>query len=153
VVAADSHHPGRRHAGAALLRRVATLGLLGFAVGAGAAQSALEKLAQTGALACLPALPFFCGNTHVSCSGRTTMPTFPFKLRATPGRAWIESDADTSGISGLYKNARIDSDKDGAYVLFRPRAAAGYIKLLADGRYSFRHYAQDIGTMSHGHCY
>jgi hypothetical protein len=33
-----------------------------------------------------------------------------------------------------------------------PRRASGYVKLLADGTYSFRHYSQHIGVMSIGRC-
>jgi hypothetical protein len=117
------------------------------------AGDAVSRLTSTGTVNCQPILPYFCDNLHVSCSGRTTLPTFPFTLKISAARAWLESDADTSGIKALYENARLDRDKDGAYVLFRPHAANGYIKLLADGRYSFRHYARDLGTMSHGHCH
>lgn len=120
-----------------------------FAGPAGA--GALAKLESTGAVTCLPALPFFCDNIHVGCAGRTTLRTFAFTLRMNAGRAWVDADADTAGISEQYENARLDWDQDG--VIFRPRATQGYIKLLDNGRYSFRHYARDLGTMSHGRCH
>ena len=121
-----------------------------FAGPAGA--GALAKLESTGAVTCLPTLPFFCANIHVGCAGRTTLRTFAFTLRTSAGRAWIESDADTAGIGKRYRNARIYRDEKGAYVIFRPRAGRGYIKLLDNSRYSFRHYVRDLGTMSHGRC-
>jgi hypothetical protein len=80
------------------------------------------------------------------------MPTFPFKLRATPGRAWIESAPDPSGIAQHYEHGRLERDGDGGSVIVRPQGRQGYIKLQANGQYSFRHYAGDLGTMSHGHC-
>ena len=39
------------------------------------------------------------------------------------------------------------------YVILRPQGRAGYIKLLANGKYSFRHYSQDVGIMSYGQCH
>lgn len=100
------------------------------------------------AVACAPALPYFCANVHVSCSGRTDLPTFAFRLHAQDGRGWIE--AGTHALREQYRDARVDRDEDA--VILRPRHGAGYIRLLADGRYSLRHYAGDTGIMSYGHC-
>jgi hypothetical protein len=36
--------------------------------------------------------------------------------------------------------------------MLRPQGRAGYIKLLANGKYSVRHYSQDVGIMSYGFC-
>ena len=68
------------------------------------------------------------------------------------GRGWIESESDTAGILKSYANGSVDWGKDGAYVILRPQGRQGYIKLLANGKYSFRHYSQDVGIMSHGQC-
>ena len=124
----------------------------GFAAGKDAPRTAIAKLAQTGRVACQPTLPLFCGNIHVACSGRSTPRTFPFELRATFSHGWIESRSDTSGIKELYENGRIDWENEDAYVIFRPQGRNGYIKLLANGEYSFRHYSQNDATMSIGHC-
>jgi hypothetical protein len=51
-----------------------------------------------------------------------------------------------------YENADVEWDKDGEYVLLQPKAAKGYLKLLGDGKYVFRHYIQDVGVMSLGKC-
>jgi hypothetical protein len=80
------------------------------------------------------------------------MKTFPFKLRATFTDGSIEPTSDTEGIRAQYESGRVEWESDGAYVILRPRLANGYIKLLSDGTYSFRHYAQHVGTMSRGHC-
>jgi hypothetical protein len=101
---------------------------------------------------CRPALPFFCGNIHVACSGRTEVRTFPFRFHANASRGWIESTSDASGIKTPYENASVDWGKEGAYVILRPQGRGGYIKLLANGKYSFRHYSQDVGIMSYGYC-
>jgi hypothetical protein len=127
--------------------------LAGCALGSDAPATAISKLARAGEVSCRPALPFFCGNIHIGCSGLSTIPTFPFKLRATSGRALIESEADTSGIGALYQDGRVEWGGDDTYIIVRPRRSNGYIKIFADGTYSFRHYSQDAATMSHGHCH
>ncbi|HEY6512464.1 MAG TPA: hypothetical protein VI032_10820 [Burkholderiaceae bacterium] len=114
--------------------------------------SVLATLAQAGEVSCQPALPVFCSNIHVSCSGPSAIRTFAFTLRASGVLGSIESAADTSGIGPLYAKARAEwSTHDGTVILW-PQQGPGYIKLLADGRYSFRHYGEHTATMSHGQC-
>lgn len=154
------HLPRREdaHPDAALnetLRRVLACAL-SIAAGlahAGDAPLAAALRARAVAVHCRPALPFFCANIHVGCSGRTELKTFAFELQAQSDRARIESAAASAGIWAPYENARAQWDPEAAYVILRPRGTRGYIKLLAGGRYSFRHYAQDTGLMSHGHCH
>lgn len=122
------------------------------AAGGEAARARAAIAAQAVEVGCQPTLPYFCSNIHVACSGRTQTRTFAFRLRAQPGRGWIESASDTSGIRKLYENGRVDWGARAAYVLLRPRGADGYIKLLADGSYSFRYYARDAALMSQGRC-
>lgn len=132
---------------------VSTLSIpAGFAFAKDAPQTAISKLVQTGEVACQPTLPFFCSNIHVGCSGRSTIRTFSFKLRATINHGWIESKSDTTGIKKHYENGRVEWGNEDAYIILRPRGRNGYIKLLANGKYSFRYYSQDVGTMSYGHC-
>lgn len=118
----------------------------------GAAQSPIAKLAGSGEVSCQPALPFFCGNIHVSCSGPSSLQAVAFKLRATADRGEIEPESDPAGLGELYRGGSVEWASDKSYVLLRPARANGYIKMLADGSYSFRHYAQDAATMSRGHC-
>ena len=125
----------------------------GFAAGGDASRTATSLRAQAVTVHCEPALPFFCRNIHVACSGRTEVRTFPFKLRANSGRGWIEPTSETSAIQKPYENASVDWGKESTYVILRPQGRDGYIKLLANGNYSFRHYLQEVGIMSHGHCY
>ena len=124
----------------------------GFAAEGDASPSVVAKLAHTGELSCQPSVPAFCGNMHVSCSGQTSIKTFLFKLRATPSHGTIESAPETEAMRTLYENGRIEWDGQGRYVLLLPRHASGYIKLLSDGTYSFRYYAQGVGVMSIGRC-
>lgn len=117
-----------------------------------ATRSVVAKLAQTGEVSCLPTLPSFCSNMHVSCAGQTSIKSFPFKLKANLSHGTIESAPETESLRIQYENGRLEWDKGGMYVILLPRLASGYIKLLADGTYSFRHYAQHIGAMSIGRC-
>ena len=89
---------------------------------------------------------------HVSCSGQTAIAAFPFTLRATDTQGSIEAAPETEGMRMAYQGGRVEWDGEGAYVIVRPRLSGGYVKLLADGTYSFRHYAQHLGVMSIGRC-
>ena len=127
-------------------------GSSGFATESTAPQTAITKLAKTGAVSCQPALPSFCSNLHVSCSGQTPINTFPFKLRANLLHGSIESEPEPEGLQRQYENGRVEWDREGMYVIVLPRLASGYIKMLSDGTYSFRHYSQHVGVMSVGRC-
>jgi hypothetical protein len=132
---------------------LALLGPAGFAAADAPAGDAIAKLKRSGEVACQPALPFFCGNVHLSCSGQTALPTFAFKLRATPTHGSIEPAHETARFGEHYENGPVEWDAEGRYVILRPRLTRGYIKLLSDGSYSFRHYAQHAGVMSLGRCH
>ena len=138
-------------------RRQAALGLVLFSSCAGASagdalRSAVAKLAASGEVSCRPTLPFFCSNMHVSCAGLTSVATFPFKLRATAVLGMIEAAPGTESLRGAYENGRVEWDPAGTYVIVLPSSGGGYVKLLADGSYSFRHYAQHGAAMSLGRC-
>ena len=111
-----------------------------------------RMLARGGAVTCEPTGRFFCRNIHVSCSGRSAIPTFPFKLEVDGEVGRITSDSDASGIVDRYRDAAVGWASDGAYVILRPRGDNGYVKLLAPGSYSFRHYSRGVGLMSRGRC-
>jgi len=130
-----------------MLGRVALL--FSFATAA-AADDPLLTLRQGGALSCRSPEPFFCENVHVRCAGRTAVQTFPFVLRSAAGSVALVSEA--SEFQRRYENADVEWDQEGAYVLLQPKGAPGYVKLLADGKYVFRHYVQGRGMMSLGRC-
>lgn len=117
---------------------------------AGAADDVLHTLRLDGEVSCRPAEPFFCENVHVRCAGRTAVRTFPFGLRWAAGALALVSEVQE--FQQRYENADVEWDKDGTYVLLQPRGAPGYLKLLADGKYVFRHYLQGAGVMSLGRC-
>lgn len=110
----------------------------------------LLRLRQSGEAACLPAEPFFCENVHVRCSGRSSVRTFPFALRAAGGSVELVTTAQEFQLA--YRDARVEWDQDGSYVLLLPRGMNGYVKLHAGGSYVFRHYIGSLGVMSLGSC-
>jgi len=89
---------------------------------------------------------------HVRCSGRTTVPITPFKLRVAGGTGSLELAAAAEDVQRLYENAAVDWSKDDDYVLLSPRGSNGYLKLLSDGKFVFRYYIQSVGVMSLGSC-
>lgn len=117
---------------------------------AGAAGDPLLTLRQGGEVACRSPEPFFCENVHVRCAGRTSVPAVPFVLRAAASSVELVSEAQE--VQRTYRGARVEWDEEGTYVLLLPRQANGYVKLLADGKYVFRHYIGSLGVMSLGAC-
>jgi hypothetical protein len=117
---------------------------------AGAADDALRTLRQGGEVSCRSPEPFFCENVHVRCAGRTSVPAVPFVLRAAAGSIELVSEAPE--VQRTYQDAKVEWGEGGSYVLLMPRGANGYVKLLADGKYVFRHYIGSLGVMSLGTC-
>ena len=120
------------------------------AAAAGADDDPLHTLRQGGEVSCRSPEPFFCENVHVRCAGRTPVPTFPFILRSEGGSVVLATEV--SEFQQRYEHAEVSWDEDGTYVLLQPRGAPGYVKLLEDGKYVFRHYLQGTGVMSLGRC-
>ena len=131
---------------------VAVSSVIAVAAGSETPPTALSRLAQTGEVSCRPSLPYFCGNLHVACAGRTSIETFSFRLRATRTHGGIETDPEHEPLRKPYENGPVEWDGEGTYVILRPTAENGYIKLLADDTYSFRHYTQQGAVMSTGRC-
>jgi hypothetical protein len=101
---------------------------------------------------CEPAHPFFCLNIHAGCAGLTEVATFPFELHAIEGRGWIASGAERAGIQEQYQGGRAEWGGDDTRVIVWPAGGPGYVRLLTDGKYVFRHYVRDTGVMSYGYC-
>ena len=138
-----------RAAALAFLAVVVVVGIGLTVYGGGRAHAAPPPAVE---VQCEPALAVFCQNIHVSCAGPTELRTFPFKLRVVSGRGWIETGPEAADFQRLYANAPAEWGERDAYVILRPNRGQGYIKLLADGSFSFRHYRDDIGIMAYGRC-
>ena len=136
----------------ALLAVVACLGSAVAAVADETAGAPLSTLRQGGVVSCQPTLPYFCENIHVRCSRRTSVPTFPFRLRLAASTSSLELESAAEEVQTRYANTIVEWSKDDEYVLLLPKASNGYLKVFADGKYIFRHYVQDAGVMSLGYC-
>lgn len=117
-----------------------------------AAPDAMTRLLQSGEVVCEPSLPLFCSNIHVACAGPSSIRSFPFRLRAAGTRGALESGTDAADVTAPYAAARVEWGEATAYVILRPQQGNGYVKLLADGSYSFRHYGSSGALMSRGKC-
>lgn len=135
-----------------LLRTLWLLLSIGVAMPGQAAPDAISRLLQAGEVVCEPALPVFCGNIHVTCAGPSSIKSFAFRLRAAGTQGALESHADDGDVARPYANARVEWGEAAAYVILWPQQGNGYVKLLADGSYSFRHYAPLGALMSRGEC-
>ena len=129
-------------------------GCLLLAVASAGAQppDAVSRLKREGHVACKPSIPYFCVNLHVTCAGKTAVPTFHFGLRTTPNGAALDAPADAQVFVEAYAGGGVDWSSDGQHVIVRPAQSRGYIKLFRDGSYVFRHYPRDEGVMSLGTC-
>jgi hypothetical protein len=134
------------------------LGALSLVVAAAAANTgaqspdALARLKREGQITCQPAHPYFCANLHVTCLGRTTLPTFSFTLRISASGPALDAPKEAQAFAELYAGSQLDWSPDGLYLIISPVHAAGYIKLFQDGKYVFRYYPQHEGVMSLGSC-
>jgi hypothetical protein len=110
------------------------------------ADSVTAELARTGAVTCRPTLKHFCRNIHVGCSGRSSIATFTFVVTTQDGQARVQA----TPVAGEVRSGPIEWTDDYAIVWLRP--TPDYIKVTADGNYSFRHYANGTAYMSYGNC-
>lgn len=111
-----------------------------------ASESVTAELARTGAITCRPTLKHFCRNIHVGCSGRSSIATFTFVVTMQDGQARVRA----APVAGEVRSGPIEWTDDYAIVWLRP--TPDYIKVTADGSYSFRHYANGTAYMSYGNC-
>ena len=118
------------------------------------ASDVLSKLHSQQPLSCEPAEAFFCGNMHVSCAGKTKVPTFAFQLKASAQQGTLSASISFRGFEELYQDSQVAWGEDAPYVIFTPMRAKGYIKLFASGKYVFRYYPspEQDGIMSLGQC-
>ena len=91
-------------------------------------------------LSCVPALPFFCGNIHVGCAGRTRIETHPFDIQEgsvhfADGTVWPVRAQTNSGATILWRQDSTD-----------------WIRVEADGRFSLRRYRKGQAMMTRGSC-
>lgn len=100
--------------------------------------------ADGAAFTCRPALPFFCRNVHVSCSGVTAIRTSVFKVQVFAEDASVhfagKPSPDAAGISR------------GKDLIIRLTGTKDWIRIEPGNRYSHRIYRGGRAAMSYGVC-
>jgi hypothetical protein len=91
---------------------------------------------------------------HVSCSGKTNVPTFPFTLRVRDKVVELIAPSGFELFNQLYLASQVQWGKDALYAVVTPVDSTGYIKIFHNGNYVFRYYPskQSDGIMSLGKC-
>ena len=125
-----------------------------FALTPTQASDNFTKLKNEVQVTCQPGQAFFCTNMHVSCAGKTNVPTFPFTLQVR--RVTVELIAPTGFelFNQLYLASQVQWGTDALYAVVIPVDSTGYIKIFQNGNYVFRYYPskQSDGIMSLGKC-
>lgn len=109
------------------------------------ADNMVSELLNSGTVTCQPALPYFCENIHVGCSGRSKVPASPFKIT-------VNGDLAQITLSDLRRAGNFNGVDDDGAVVFRLHPTQDYIKLLPSGEFNYRHYVKRGALMSYGEC-
>ena len=125
-----------------------------FALTTAQASDGFTKLKNEVQVTCQPGQIFFCTNMHVSCSGKTNVPTFPFTLRARGKTVELSAPTGFEVFNQLYVASHVQWGVEALYAVVTPVDSAGYIKIFQNGNYVFRYYPskQADGIMSLGKC-
>ena len=136
------------------LMKLALSAFFFFALTPTQASDNFTKLKNEVQVTCQPGQAFFCTNMHVSCAGKTNVPTFPFTLQVR--RVTVELIAPTGFelFNQLYLASQVQWGIDALYAVVTPVDSTGYIKIFHNGNYVFRYYPskQSDGIMSLGKC-
>lgn len=96
--------------------------------------------AEAADLRCIPALPVFCANVHIGCSGRTVLPTQEFSV--SPTRITF---SDGSGW-------RVDQAVSDSGSVYRRQGAKDWVRINPKGAFSQRIYRENGPLMTYGRC-
>lgn len=117
-----------------------------------AGESVTARLARGSSATCLPTLRNFCENIHIGCSGRSAIETFSFVVTANADKASLERTSGDAASNMPPRSGPVEWAENDAYVVVRLAPAHGYLKILFDGSYSYRHYSRGTAYMSYGKC-
>ena len=125
-----------------------------FALTPTLASDGFTKLKNETQVTCQPAQAFFCTNMHVSCAGKTNVPTFPFTLLARGKTVELSAPTGFEVFNQLYLASQVQWGTDALYAVVSPIDSTGYIKIFQNGNYVLRYYPskQSDGIMSLGKC-
>jgi len=125
-----------------------------FALTPTQASDGFTKLKNEVQVICKPGQAFFCTNMHVSCAGKTNVPTFPFTLRVRDKGVELIAATGFELFNQLYLASQVQWGNDALYGVVTPVDSTGYIKIFHNGNYVFRYYPskKSDGIMSLGKC-
>jgi hypothetical protein len=91
---------------------------------------------------------------HVSCAGKTNVPTFLFTLRTRGKTVELSAPTGFEVFNQLYLASQVQWGTDALYAVVSPIDSTGYIKIFQNGNYVLRYYPskQSDGIMSLGKC-
>ena len=118
------------------------------------ASDGFTKLKNEVQVTCQPGQTFFCSNMHVSCAGKTNVPTFPFTLQTKEKTVELIAPTSFEVFNQLYSASQVQWGVEALYAVVTPADSTGYIKIYQNGNYEFRYYPskQSDGIMSLGKC-
>lgn len=96
--------------------------------------------AEGANLTCTPALPVFCANVHVGCSGKTKLPTRGFRVEAD--RIAFDEGDEWRVVTAVTQSG----------VVYRRDASRDWIRIGPDRRFSQRVYLERGPVMAYGVC-
>jgi len=118
-----------------------------------AKESVTDELARNATVTCQPALHYFCRNIHVGCSGRSSIPTFTFDVTVGNDRASLMQKTPVESPPGPPpRSGPVSWADDNGYAIVWLHPTPDYLKIVADGTYSFRHHSRGTAYMSYGSC-
>ena len=106
------------------------------------AGSALPAVAET--LRCEPVYPVFCGNIHVGCAGRSSVPTTGFSVN-------IATD-DVRVVFDDGENWAAHAPEEKGERVIQPSDLSDWIRIDAKDRFSMRIYRKNKALMAFGQC-
>lgn len=142
----------RKPSGACAFALATTVALAATGAFAGAPEAVFDRLERTGAMGCRPALRHFCANVHVGCAGRSSIPAPAFVVSLRDGRLHLEDPRSAPAAHAPTPRGELEWAHDRSYALARLQPPAGYLKIVADGSYSYRIYRRGKAYMSYGAC-
>ena len=94
------------------------------------ASDGFTKLKNEVQVTCQPGQAFFCSNMHVSCAGKTNVPTFPFTVRTRGKTVELNAPTGFEVFNQLYVASQVQWGVEALYAVVTPVDSAGYIKIF-----------------------
>ena len=99
---------------------------------------------SSSVLHCVPALPAYCANVHIGCSGRSSMKTTTFEILVHPKGTRVQFATGTVW--------RADVSRARGEMVLRRHESREWIRVDRNGTFSHRLYRDAQPLMTHGTC-